>query len=137
MLNKIVIAGRLATVPEVKYTPSGKAVCAVAVAVEQDKPDADGQKRTDFINVVFWGTLGEHVGKWWVKGQWIIVDGRLQSRTWTNKKGENCKTWEVVANSAYFCGDKPQSPPERNATTEAAHSIKDFEPLEDNDDVPF
>lgn len=142
MLNKIVIAGRITTVPEVKYTTSGKAVCAVTVAVDRDKLDANGQRNTDFINVVFWGPLGEHVGKWWVKGQWIIVEGRLQGRIWTDKEGKNRRAWEIIANAAHFCGAKPSEQnnsvePPMPVKSENGYNVGDFEPLTDDDDVPF
>lgn len=142
MLNKIVLMGRLTTIPEVKYTVNQKAVCPVTIAVDRDKLDANGQRNTDFINVVFWETLGEFVGKWFTKGQMIAAEGRLQAKIWTDKDGQKHRSWEVIANAAYFAGEKPAKPGEQPEEDSAdfsrlVPSLGDFEELSDGDDVPF
>ena len=136
MLNRVIIQGRLTATPELKYTANGKAVTAVNVAVERDKADANGQKQTDFITCVIWGGLAEFVGKWFAKGQMITVEGRMQGRIWQDKDGNNRKTWEIVANAAYFCGNAPEEKPKQSGR-EPTYNIGDFEPLSDSDDVPF
>lgn len=107
MLNRIMLMGRLTVQPELKYTPNNVAVLTAAVACERDIPGKDGKRETDFINVVFWRGTAEFVKQYFVKGQMIAVDGRLQMRKWTANDGTNRVTYEVVADHAYFAGGKP------------------------------
>lgn len=102
MLNKIVIMGRLTSNPELRRTGNGTAVASFTVAVDRDFA-ADGQEReTDFIDCVAWRGTGEFVSRYFAKGNMIVVSGRLQIRSWTDKDGNNRRTAEVVADNVYF-----------------------------------
>lgn len=90
--------------PELKRTQTGKAVCTVRIAV--DKKDG-----TDFIDVVTWNGLAENISKNTRKGKLVIFDGRLQTREW-EKDGIKRTTYEVVADSATFAGEKPAEHPQ-------------------------
>ena len=107
MLNRIVIMGRLTRDPELKYTQSNTAVCNFTVAVDRDYTPQGEQKQADFIDVVAWREKGEFVSKYFTKGRMIYVDGRLQSRKWTDQQGNNRTSWEINADQVGFCGDKP------------------------------
>ena len=87
MLNKIVIMGRLTRDPELRRTQSGTAVTSFSVACDRDYTAQDGEKETDFIDVVAWRTTAEFVCKYFTKGRMAVVDGRLQIRNWTDKEG--------------------------------------------------
>ena len=103
MLNHITIMGRLTRDPELRRTGSGIAVASFTVAVDRDFGGRDGgEKETDFIDCVAWRQTGEFVSKYFTKGRMIVVSGRLQIRSWTDKEGNKRRTAEVVADNCYF-----------------------------------
>ena len=107
MLNHITIMGRLVRDPELRRTGSGIAVASFTVAVDRDFGSRDGGEReTDFIDCVAWRQTGEFVSKYFTKGRMIVVSGRLQIRSWTDKDGNKRRTAEVVADNCYFGDSK-------------------------------
>ena len=107
MLNHITIMGRLTRDPELRRTGSGVAVASFTVAVDRDFGGRDGgEKETDFIDCVAWRQTGEFVSKYFTKGRMIVVSGRLQIRSWTDKDGNKRRTAEVVADNCYFGDSK-------------------------------
>ena len=103
MLNHITIMGRLTRDPELRRTGTGTAVASFTVAVDRDFGGRDGgEKETDFIDCVAWRQTGEFVSKYFTKGSMIVVSGRLQIRSWTDKDGNKRRTAEVVADNVYF-----------------------------------
>ena len=107
MLNHITIMGRLTRDPELRRTGSGIAVASFSVAVDRDFGGRDGgEKETDFIDCVAWRQTGEFVSKYFTKGRMIVVSGRLQIRSWTDKDGNKRRTAEVVADNVYFGDSK-------------------------------
>ena len=107
MLNHITIMGRLTRDPELRRTGSGIAVASFTVAVDRDFGSRDGGEReTDFIDCVAWRQTGEFVSKYFTKGSMIVVSGRLQIRSWTDKDGNKRRTAEVVADNCYFGDSK-------------------------------
>ena len=107
MLNHIVIMGRLTRDPELRRTGTGVAVASFTVAVDRDFGGRDGgEKETDFIDCVAWRQTGEFVSKFFTKGRMIVVSGRLQIRSWTDKDGNKRRTAEVVADNCYFGDSK-------------------------------
>ena len=110
MLNHITIMGRLVRDPELRRTGSGIAVASFTVAVDRDFGSRDGgEKETDFIDCVAWRQTGEFVSKYFTKGRMIVVSGRLQIRSWTDKDGNKRRTAEVVADNCYFGDSKRDS----------------------------
>ena len=110
MLNHITIMGRLTRDPELRRTGSGIAVASFTVAVDRDFGGRDGgEKETDFIDCVAWRQTGEFVSKYFTKGRMIVVSGRLQIRSWTDKDGNKRRTAEVVADNCYFGDSKRES----------------------------
>ena len=110
MLNHITIMGRLVRDPELRRTGSGIAVASFTVAVDRDFSGRDGGEReTDFIDCVAWRQTGEFVSKYFTKGSMIVVSGRLQVRSWTDKDGNKRRTAEVVADNVYFGDSKRDS----------------------------
>ena len=121
MLNHITIMGRLTRDPELRRLPSGKSVVNVSVACERDFASKEGEeKETDFIDIVAFGGTADHIAKFYTKGRMIIVSGRLQIRTWTDKEGNKRRNAEVVADSVYF-GDSKKSD-QGNSTYQAPNS---------------
>ena len=109
MLNSIVLMGRLVADPELRSTPSGVAVCAFTIAVDRDYNGPNGQKQTDFIDIVAWRQTAEFVSRYFSKGRMIVVKGSLQSRKWQDKNGNNRVAWEVQTESVWFGDSKPES----------------------------
>ena len=104
MLNQISLMGRLTRDPELRRTGSGTPVASLTLAVERDF-SAEGEKQTDFIDVVAWRGAAEFVSKYFTKGRMAAVSGRLQIRSWTDKEGGKRKAAEVV--SAIMGEEKP------------------------------
>ena len=102
MLNHITIMGRLTRDPELRYTQSNVPVASITVAVDRDYTAQGQQRETDFIDCVAWRQGGEFVSKYFVKGQMIVVDGRLQSRKWQDRDGNNRTSWEINCDHTYF-----------------------------------
>ncbi len=102
MLNHIVIMGRLTRDPELRRTGSGTAVASFTVAVDRDYVQQGQERETDFIDCVAWAQRGEFVSKYFTKGSMIVVSGRLQIRSWTDKDGNKRRTAEVNADNIWF-----------------------------------
>lgn len=100
MLNKIVIMGRLTKDVELRRTGTGTAVASFTLAVDRDF--GQNQKETDFIDCVAWGKGAEFAEKHFSKGKMMIVSGRLQIRSWTDKNEQKRKTAEVNVENIYF-----------------------------------
>ena len=122
MLNHIVLMGRLTRDPELRRTGSGVAVASFTIAVDRDFGGQDGQKETDFIDIVTWRNTAEFVSKYFTKGRMAVVSGRLQIRGWTDKEGNNRRTAEVVADNVYF-GDSKR---DGDSTSSSAPFSGDF-----------
>ena len=105
MLNLVIIQGRLTDNPELKTTNTGKSVVSFSLAVERDF-STNGDKETDFINIVAWNNTAEFIGKYFTKGKQMLVNGSLQVRKYQTQNGENRYTTEVIVNKVYFAGDK-------------------------------
>ena len=108
MLNKCFLLGRMTKDPEIRRTNGGTAVTSFTLAVDRDFK-TNGEKETDFIEVVAWRNTAEFVSKYFSKGRMAIVEGRLQIRDWTDKNGNKRRTAEVVADNVYFGDSKKES----------------------------
>ena len=160
MLNVVAIIGRMVKDPELKTTNSGKSVCSFRIANDSGYKDASGQSQTNWLDVTAWGKTAEFVCKYFPKGSLIAIDGRLQTRQYQDKNGNNRTAVEVVANNVNFAGSKSNgsnqgggsyqnaapsyqnAAPARPAAVEAAPSYSagnadDFAVIDDSDDLPF
>ena len=106
MLNHIVLMGRLTKDPELRHTQSGVAVASFSIAVDRDFKSQNGEKETDFIDIVAWRSTAEFVSRYFTKGRLAVVSGRLQIRGWTDKEGNKRRSAEVVADNVYFGDSK-------------------------------
>jgi single-strand DNA-binding protein len=108
-INKVILIGHLGQDPEVKYMPSGAAVANVSIATTEswkDKNSGEKQDRTEWHKVVFFARLAEIVGEYLRKGSQVYVEGRLQTRKWQDKNGQDRYTTEIVANEMQMLGGK-------------------------------
>lgn len=131
MLNDVQLMGRLTRDPELRYTTQGAAVAAFTLAVER-KTKKDAEKQTDFIDIVAWRGTAEFVGKYFVKGQLVVVRGSLRTRTY-EKDGVKRKVTEVNAEEVFFAEKK------REGQSEGTENLPDrFEEVDCNEeDLPF
>ena len=103
MLNRVMLQGRLAEVPELKHTANGTAVVRFSIAVE-DSIETNGERKTYFFTIQAWQGTAEIICKYFDKGQQIIVEGRLVTKTYTDKNDVKRKDVYVVADKIHFCG---------------------------------
>ena len=143
-INKVILIGHLGQDPEVKYMPSGQAVCNISVATTEswnDKSSGEKIEKTEWHRVVFFRRLAEIAGEYLRKGSQVYVEGRLQTRKWQDQSGSDRYTTEIVANDMQRLGSKgsgaamihqegASSPEPVQATT--GSSTDDFD-----DDIPF
>ena len=106
MLNHIVIMGRLTQDPELRHAGETP-VCTFRIACDRDFADKNGNRETDFVDVVAWRKTGESVAKYFTKGRMAVVSGRLQIRPWQDKDGVKRYATEIVAEHVYFGDSKP------------------------------
>jgi len=108
-VNKVILIGNLGADPEVRFTPSGQAVANFRIATSEswtDKTSGQKQERTEWHRIVVWGKLGELCGQYLAKGRQCFVEGRLQTREWTDKENKKNYTTEVVATAVQFLGSR-------------------------------
>lgn len=134
MLNRIILIGRLTRDPELRYVPSGQPVASFTLAVDRPFANQQGERQTDFIDIVAWRRLAEQVTQHLTKGRLVAVEGRLQIRSYETQDGQKRKAAEVVADAVRFLDRKPGSGPaagveSREGEPEAAEG--------GDDDVPF
>ena len=112
MLNHIVLMGRLTRDPELRRTGSGIPVASFTLAVDRDFGSREnGERETDFIDIVAWRNTAEFVSKYFAKGRMAVVSGRLQIRNWNDKDGNKRRSAEVVADNVYFGDSKRDGAP--------------------------
>ena len=132
-MNTITLLGRLTKNPEARYTSTGKAATLFTLAVNRPYANADGQREADFINCQAWGKTAEVVGNHVSKGDRLLVEGRLQIRSYTDKEGVKRYATEVVVNRVEFIEQKKDS----NVKTEAS-PMDDFGSADfEQDSIPF
>ncbi|EHD5018740.1 single-stranded DNA-binding protein [Listeria monocytogenes] len=106
MMNRVVLVGRLANDPELKYTPSGVAVATFRLAVNRPFKNQNGDQEADFINIVVWRKPAENAANYLRKGSLAGVDGRVQTRNYEGQDGKRVYVTEVVAESVQFLEPK-------------------------------
>jgi single-strand DNA-binding protein len=102
VLNRVVLIGRLTRDPELRYTPNGVAVTTFSLAVDRPFTNQQGERGTDFINIVTWRGLAENCANYLKKGRLAAVDGRLQIRNYENNEGRKVYVTEIVADNVRF-----------------------------------
>ena len=108
-VNKVILIGNLGRDPEVRYTPSGAAVCNVSIATTRNWKSREGgerQEETEWHRVVFYDRLAEIAGEYLKKGRPVYVEGRLKTRKWTDKEGKEQYTTEIIAEQMQLLGSR-------------------------------
>ncbi len=110
-VNKVILVGNLGKDPEVRYAPSGDAIANVTLATTENWKDKNGEKqeKTEWHRVSFFGKTAEVVGQYLKKGSQVYVEGRIQTRKWTDKEGQERYTTEIVADKMQMLGGRSGS----------------------------
>jgi single-strand DNA-binding protein len=140
-LNKVFLIGRLTQNPEVKTTPTGQTVCSFGLATNRIWTDSQNQKqeKTEFHNIVLWRRLAEIASQYLTKGSLVLIEGRIQTRSWQDASGNKRYKTEIVADNIQlgpkttFAQSSSQSSPQINLDqrTEKPQEIKDGIPPEE------
>ncbi|MGH8720160.1 MAG: single-stranded DNA-binding protein [Burkholderiales bacterium] len=142
-VNKVILVGNLGRDPEVRYMPDGGAVTNISIATTDVWKDKGGEKqeRTEWHRVVFFSKLAEIAGEYLKKGSQVYVEGRLQTRKWQDKEGQDRYTTEIVADRMQMLGSRSGAGGAETAERDPAASPKPakkpaaFDDMED--DIPF
>ncbi|SNR62031.1 single-strand binding protein [Methylobacillus rhizosphaerae] len=107
-VNKVILVGNLGRDPEVRYMPNGEAVCNFSIATTDNWKDKNGQRqeRTEWHNIVMYRKLAEIAGEYLKKGRPVYVEGRLQTRKWQTKEGQDRYTTEIIADQMQMLGGR-------------------------------
>lgn len=129
MLNKAQIIGNLGADPEVKETNGGTKVANLRIATSETFKDKSGgkQTRTEWHNVVLFGKQAEIAGQYLTKGSTVYIEGRLQTRKWTNKDGQDQYTTEIVSDTMKMLGGKRKDGAPADEPDTATESEGNFE----------
>jgi len=153
MLNKAILIGNLGADPETRYMPDGTCVCNIRIATTERFKDKSGerQERTEWHRVVLWGKLGEIANQYLHKGSQVYIEGKIETRKWTNKEGQDVYTTEIRANEMKMLGGKGEGASRGPASSQgggrpAQQSSQSSDPFADSpnfgdvpvdDDIPF
>lgn len=123
-LNKVMVIGNMGRDPDLRYTSSGKPVASFSLASSRSWIAPDGKRReeTEWFNIVAWGGLAEICGQKLSKSQQVYVEGRLQTRSWEDERGQRHFRTEVVANEMIILGPRKKS----NSNSHSASGGSDF-----------
>lgn len=126
-MNKVILMGRLTRDPDVRTTQGGKTVARMTLAVDRRK-GADGQKEADFLALIAWEKIAEIADNYLHKGSKILVEGRLQSRSYDAQDGSKRYVTEVIVSNLEFCESRKQ---------EAAGPAGQFGTTATQEEIPF
>jgi single-strand DNA-binding protein len=128
-VNKVILVGRLGKDPETRYTSGGQAVCNFSLATDETFKDKSGerQKRTEWHRIVIWAKQAEIAQQYLKKGAQIYLEGRIQSREWTDKENQKRTSYEIVATNFRMLGSKSDSTGSGYRSSSAAAGSADFD----------
>jgi single-strand DNA-binding protein len=127
--NQVILMGNLTRDPELRQTPNGQSVCSFSLALNRSYKGGDGewQEVTDYVDIVAWGPLGERVAQYVTKGRPVLVNGRLQSRSW-EQEGQKRSKVEVNAQDVTFLGGRGEGGGDAPVSTGGASSSSSSAP---------
>ena len=141
--NKVIIIGNISNEIELKQTNNGTSVCSFNVAVNRYSKEPGAEKKADFFTVTAWSAKAEFVSRYFKKGNPILVCGRLENRSWTDKSGNNRISTEIIAEEVSFVGSASENATETKSqpTTYTPNAYggnnPQFEEIPNDGDLPF
>ena len=144
-MNKVFLIGHLVKDPELRYTSSNIPVASFTLAVNRNFTNQNGEKETDFINIVAWKKQAENIHKYCFKGSKVAIDGRLQTRSYEDQTGQKRYVTEVVSENIEFLSAKKEETKEKSNSEILKDVMTDKDPFEEfaketqisNSDLPF
>ncbi|MFL2709929.1 MAG: single-stranded DNA-binding protein [Gammaproteobacteria bacterium] len=141
-VNKVILVGNLGQKPEMRYTATQTAVANLSIATTEswkDKESGENRDKTEWHRVVFFGNLAEIAEKYLDKGSSVYVEGKIQTRKWQDKDGNDKWTTEVLGNQLTMLGSRPSSDSsmQSNDSTSSPFPEDDSGPGLSDDDIPF
>lgn len=136
-MNKVILLGRLTKPVEVRYTTSQKVVAQFDIAVNRDFKNANGEYEADFFHVVMWGKLAELAGNSLDKGHRVLVEGRLQNRSYEAKDGTKRYITELIADKMEFIERKADKQEAPKTMADMGTDVTKEMPFDDIKDIPF
>lgn len=141
MMNVICLQGRLVRDPELKQTNSGVSVANFTIAVQRNMKSQNGERESDFIDIVCWRHTAEFVSKYIQKGNLVCLNGSLQTRSYEDKNGNKRKAFEVVADNVHMAGDRAarseEGETEQQETPAQPAKNNGYVEVDLDDDLPF
>ena len=136
-MNKAFLIGRLTRDPELRYSSSNAAIVNFSIAIDRQYTNNQGQRETDFINIVAFQKQAENIKKYLTKGSLVAVDGRIQTRNYEDKDGKRVYVTEVVADRVQFLNSKSDSAAVNTTDNVSPADFQNEAPKENNvsDDV--
>lgn len=135
-MNRVYLIGNLTRDPELATTTSGVSVCRFSIAVSRRYSNADGERETDFFNIVVWRAQGENCHKYLKKGSKCAISGALQNRSYDANDGTKRNITEIVADEVEFLTSKSASDNSAPAERAEKKEVAELEPIDD-DSLPF
>ena len=135
-MNKVFLIGNLTRDPELASTNSGVSVCRFALAVQRRYSGANGERETDFLNVIVWRAQGENCHKYLKKGSKCAVEGSIQTRSYDAQDGTKRYVTEIVADNVEFLSNKSSNDGEGQEKFDSKKEVAELEPVDD-DTLPF
>ena len=136
-MNKFQFMGRLTRDPESRVLPnSNTPVTTFSIAVNRRFADANGERKTDFFNLTAFGKLADFCAKYYRKGQQVLVEGRIQNRSWDDQNGQKRYATDFIIENAYFA-DSRRDQTMTNEEVPSSSMDGEFITVEDTDDLPF
>ena len=138
MINNVVLVGRMTRDAELRYTPSNVAVATFTLAVNRTFKSQNGERETDFINVVMWRQQAENFANWVKKGALVGITGRIQTRSYDNQQGQRVYVTEVVVESFQTLEKKDNSANQSSMENQMPPTFGASDPMDIPDDgLPF
>lgn len=136
-MNKILITGRTTKEIELKQTSTGTSVVEFSVAVRRNFKNANGENESDFFNCVAYSKLAETIGRYVKKGDMIGLDGRLQTRSYTNREGKKVYVTEIIAENVEFLQTKKQEEQKPSFADDDPFKNANLVEVSDDEGLPF
>ena len=134
-MNKVILLGRLVNEPELRYTTNNTACCKFRIAVNKPGKQAEGQPTADFFQITAWRQTAEFVGKYFTKGQQVLVEGYLRNNSYTDKDGNKRYSDDIHAEQVYFADSKKSNDNSNDNKTYTEPAPYQFS--ENDEDLPF
>ncbi len=137
-MNKFQFMGRLTRDPESRVTPNtNTSVTNFSIAVNRRFAEANGERKADFFNITAFGKLADFCAKYYKKGQQVLVEGRIQNRSWEDQNGQKRYTTDYIVENAYFADSRRDNAGTDDINVPSSSIDGEFITVDDNEELPF